>query len=80
MFKKLTAATVALILCISALTSCGFYLESLLGDETQNGSSLGSSYPNATLIGGMLDVNSYYDFELSDEVTLVIKPLASYAY
>lgn len=67
MFKKLTAAIVAVILCISALTSCGFYLESLLGDQQQGGSSVGSSYPNATLIGGMLDVNSYYDFELSDE-------------
>ncbi len=66
MFKKLTLAAIALILCLSTLTSCGYYLtENLFGDSA--GSSSASANPNATLIGAMLGANSYYNYELTDE-------------
>ncbi len=65
MFKKISAAVIALTLLISALTSCGFYLTGPLGGIQPGASE--TTYPNASLIGDMLDYNSYYDFELTDE-------------
>ncbi len=65
MFKKLTLAAIAIIICLSALTSCGFYLTgNILGDNVSSGSA---ATPNASLIGSMLGNNSYYDYELTDE-------------
>ncbi len=64
MFKKLTLAVIALILCLSVLTSCGFYLT---GDLFGNSSSGSFATPNASLIGSMLGQSSYYDYELTDE-------------
>ncbi len=65
MFKKLTLAAIAIILCISTLSSCGFYFaENMFGNAGNAGSS---SSPNASLIGSMLGQNSYYDYQLTDE-------------
>ncbi len=63
MFKKLTLAAIAIIICLSTLTSCGFYLPgNILGDQTGSVDT-----PNASLIGSMLGNNSYYTYELTDE-------------